>query len=550
MPSALTEDFRIVRDWTELWRYRCPACPGTNRIVPGCGPRPARVLCLSEAPGENEDKLGRPFCGLAGYELDHTYLPLAGLDRSEVAIDNVRHCRPPNNRKPSPYEIRECSSHFLPSEIEMVDPEFIILMGGSACSLVPWLDLETHHGIPQWAKVFQWEGWVFPTYHPAAGLHETSTMIELLEDFERLKELLDGRPPEEMQPKDQWPNPFYREIHAEELRRLLEWHDPLGYQRLGIDQENQNGELFSVQVSRMPGTGWLIRGDDRESLRVLKEEVEGGGLWCLLHNALGDMDWLEEKADIHVPVQRLRDTMQEAYALGNLPQGLKPLAYRLAGMKMRSYDQVVDGPSRREVARWLEEAKEFVLPEISEKPILKRPPPVTVVEEYRTKKGVLKTRKRKIKQEMVEVGVKYMAEKHPVQATVLRILGHLEEGEPGPGEKKYDPWKAWQKEKEKWLGKLKEAEELRDAPEWVKGKAGEEAGAAGVAEEKAEKALETIGRIEGELGRMPSRGLRRVEWGEALEYACKDPDGTLRVAEEMEKRAEKLGRVVAEVDLT
>jgi DNA polymerase len=61
------------------------------------GPRtPGGILLCGEAPGQEEDRSGRPFSGISGWELDKE-LSAAGLLRSQLFITNVCHERPPGN---------------------------------------------------------------------------------------------------------------------------------------------------------------------------------------------------------------------------------------------------------------------------------------------------------------------------------------------------------------------------------------------------------------------------------------------------------------------
>jgi hypothetical protein len=69
----------------------------TSRIlVPPSGPFPAKIAILGEAPGESEERQGRPFVGASGQELDRL-LHEAGILRSECFVTNVIRCRPPGN---------------------------------------------------------------------------------------------------------------------------------------------------------------------------------------------------------------------------------------------------------------------------------------------------------------------------------------------------------------------------------------------------------------------------------------------------------------------
>jgi DNA polymerase len=89
------------------------------------------VMLIGEAPGRDEDRVGRPFVGRAGQLLDRM-LASIGLDRGRNAyITNVINWRPPNNRDPSPEEATLCLP-FLRRHIELAEPRLIILLGAVA----------------------------------------------------------------------------------------------------------------------------------------------------------------------------------------------------------------------------------------------------------------------------------------------------------------------------------------------------------------------------------------------------------------------------------
>jgi uracil-DNA glycosylase family 4 len=90
-----------------------------------------RILLIGEAPGRDEDRVGKPFVGRAGQLLDKM-LASIGLDRKTNAyITNVINWRPPDNRDPTPEEAAQCLP-FLRRHIELADPEIIILLGAVA----------------------------------------------------------------------------------------------------------------------------------------------------------------------------------------------------------------------------------------------------------------------------------------------------------------------------------------------------------------------------------------------------------------------------------
>ncbi|HWU27243.1 MAG TPA: uracil-DNA glycosylase [Rhizomicrobium sp.] len=85
------------------------------------------IMCIGEAPGQEEDRMGLPFVGRAGKLLDKM-LGAIGLDRSKVYIVNVLPWRPPDNRNPEPTEVAKCIL-FLRRHIELAQPKVLILLG-------------------------------------------------------------------------------------------------------------------------------------------------------------------------------------------------------------------------------------------------------------------------------------------------------------------------------------------------------------------------------------------------------------------------------------
>jgi len=92
----------------------------------------APVLIIGEAPGAEEDRLGRPFVGRAGQLLDRM-LAAIGLDRTGVQITNAIYWRPPGNRKPTSAEIAACLP-FVLRHIALARPRVLALAGGTAAS--------------------------------------------------------------------------------------------------------------------------------------------------------------------------------------------------------------------------------------------------------------------------------------------------------------------------------------------------------------------------------------------------------------------------------
>jgi uracil-DNA glycosylase len=95
----------------------------------------ARVMFVGEAPGRDEDIVGRAFVGRSGQLLDRMMTAI-GLDRTAAYIANVVPWRPPGNRTPTPQETQICLP-FIKRQIELADPDVLVCLGGpSAAALL------------------------------------------------------------------------------------------------------------------------------------------------------------------------------------------------------------------------------------------------------------------------------------------------------------------------------------------------------------------------------------------------------------------------------
>src|SRR5580692_6204523 len=164
----------------------CTACPlHLTRIqaVPGYGPVTARVMAVGEAPGESEDREGKPFVGAAGRLLT-SFLESVGLDRRDIYITNIIKCRPPRNRDPEPLEVEACS-HFLDEQIALLQPDVILLLGRHALSrLLPDAGgISRLHG----ERVRRNDRVFVPLYHPAAALYNGALKETLEADMRRVQ---------------------------------------------------------------------------------------------------------------------------------------------------------------------------------------------------------------------------------------------------------------------------------------------------------------------------------------------------------------------------
>ncbi|MGZ6298969.1 MAG: uracil-DNA glycosylase family protein [Candidatus Limnocylindria bacterium] len=160
---------------------RCPLHVGRTQTVPGEGNPLSDVLLVGEGPGAREDATGRPFVGPAGQLLDEL-LRSIGWEREHVFIANVVKCRPPGNRDPEPDEINACRP-YLDRQEAALDPAVIVTLGRhSLRRYLPDARIGEVHG-----RLRRSGGrFVFPMYHPAAALHQSSLRETLFADIRGL----------------------------------------------------------------------------------------------------------------------------------------------------------------------------------------------------------------------------------------------------------------------------------------------------------------------------------------------------------------------------
>jgi uracil-DNA glycosylase len=167
----------------------------TNTVIADGNPA-APVMIIGEAPGADEDRIGRPFVGRAGQLLDRM-LAAIGLDRSGVLITNAIYWRPPGNRTPTADEIAACLP-FVLRHIALVRPKLLVLAGGTAArALLPpgpgitrlrgrWFDL----AIPGLDRPVP----TLPIFHPSFLLRAPERKREAWQDLLALRARLDALP--------------------------------------------------------------------------------------------------------------------------------------------------------------------------------------------------------------------------------------------------------------------------------------------------------------------------------------------------------------------
>ncbi len=173
----LNDQIRVCR--------KCELHKSRTQTVFGEGDEKAGIFIIGEGPGSNEDQQGRPFVGRSGKLLDKI-LADYGLSREEnVFIGNIVKCRPPDNRKPLPVERETCISYLL-EQIELIDPDIIVLLGATALNGIIDPKAKITQARGKWLK---WNGRkVMPTFHPSALLRNPNLKKDAWEDFKMVAE--------------------------------------------------------------------------------------------------------------------------------------------------------------------------------------------------------------------------------------------------------------------------------------------------------------------------------------------------------------------------
>ena len=126
---------KVARDAADC--ERCPLYRDATQTVFGEGPVGALIMLVGEQPGDQEDRVGRPFVGPAGRILDQA-LAQVGLDRGSTYVTNVvKHFKHEQRGKrrlhkhPNRGEVKACR-WWLDWELTFVRPRLVVALGAIA----------------------------------------------------------------------------------------------------------------------------------------------------------------------------------------------------------------------------------------------------------------------------------------------------------------------------------------------------------------------------------------------------------------------------------
>lgn len=170
----------------------CPLRATAMNLVFADGNPASPIMFIGEAPGEEEDRQGKPFVGVSGQLFDRMLLA-AGISRQDIYISNILFWRPPGNRTPTDAEIASCIP-FVERHIALIKPKVLVLLGGVAAKTL----LRTKEGITRLRG--RWTTYspspeagldtpipCLPIYHPAYLLRQAATKRQAWNDILLLK---------------------------------------------------------------------------------------------------------------------------------------------------------------------------------------------------------------------------------------------------------------------------------------------------------------------------------------------------------------------------
>ncbi len=164
---------------------KCDLYKSRTQAVLGEGNPNSPIIFIGEAPGEEEDKQGRPFVGRAGQLLTKA-IESAGYKRSDVYIANINKCRPPNNRTPTVEEQEACFP-YLKRQIDIINPSVLCLLGATAYRGI--FKKETKITKERGNTVDYKGKKVYITYHPAYVLRNPKEESTFFEDIKKALDL-------------------------------------------------------------------------------------------------------------------------------------------------------------------------------------------------------------------------------------------------------------------------------------------------------------------------------------------------------------------------
>jgi len=166
----------------------CELKDNSKNIVLGDGNINSPIMLVGEAPGMEEDGTGLTFLGEIG-DLLKKMLSAIGIKKENIYSTYAVNFRPPDDRKPTPKEIKRYSQ-FLQKQISIIKPKLIILMGSTAMESLTGLNNKISIERGKWKEVIvQNTNYnIIITFNPSYLLRVPENKKYSWEDLKKIKQ--------------------------------------------------------------------------------------------------------------------------------------------------------------------------------------------------------------------------------------------------------------------------------------------------------------------------------------------------------------------------
>ena len=166
----------------------CKLKDNSRKIVLGDGNINSSIMLVGEAPGMEEDIAGLTFLGEVG-DLLKKMLSAINIKKENIYSTYAVNFRPPEDRKPTPKEIKQYSQ-FLQKQISIIKPKLIILMGSTAMESLTGLNSKISKERGNWKEVIVQNTTynIIITFNPSYLLRVPDNKRHAWEDLKKIKQ--------------------------------------------------------------------------------------------------------------------------------------------------------------------------------------------------------------------------------------------------------------------------------------------------------------------------------------------------------------------------
>ena len=160
----------------------------SKKIVLGDGNLNSPIMLVGEAPGIEEDSVGETFLGEVG-DLLKKMLAAINIKKENIYSTYAVNFRPPEDRKPTPKEIKRYSQ-FLQKQISIIKPKLIILMGSTAMESLTGLNSKISMERGKWKEIIVQNTTynIIITFNPSYLLRAPENKKHSWEDLKKIKQ--------------------------------------------------------------------------------------------------------------------------------------------------------------------------------------------------------------------------------------------------------------------------------------------------------------------------------------------------------------------------